>query len=74
MNSNLPPGCTVRDLDIATGAIRSCADCGKDVEVQGDEDDDQPILCICCVHQDDDYERWRDDQHEKEQPTEKPDV
>lgn len=61
MNSNLPPGCTTIDIDLASGAMVRCA-CGALVEVTGDEPEDEPIECPKCACQDDDYERWRDEQ------------
>jgi len=64
MNSNLPPGCTMADLDLATGATVHCADCGRIVEVTGDEPEDEPIICAKCASQDDDYERYRDERNE----------
>lgn len=62
MNANLPPGCSLADIDLATGVLVHCADCERLVEVTGNESEDEPIVCAKCASQDDDYERWRDEQ------------
>jgi rubrerythrin len=49
MNSNLPPGCTDMDIEIASGAVVRCEECGRVCEPRdGDEQ-----ICPRCEHAED---------------------
>jgi hypothetical protein len=47
---NLPPGCTPRDIDRAMGAYSRCEECGREMEV--DEDNEEQICARCAYPRD----------------------
>jgi predicted amidophosphoribosyltransferase len=47
--SNLPPGVTQRDIELYSGNIRICERCGRDFDI---EDNDQE-LCPKCREEED---------------------